>query len=201
MVDWLEELLAAVDSEDEDGQEDALALALEGAASPAPAPVPGDEAEDGGLEQTEGLGRPGDAPPPPRAGGGEAQAGPRDRIEPPGERRQLGGAPPEAAPDTLGRALAGRGRKAQALGAADPRAGEAAEAGAWPAGTAEAGLERLYRRTAQAGRLPAQGMAGGTAAWTRPEKEPGQTAALTVDELDRAVKRDSRRYDGGMSIF
>lgn len=168
MIDWLEELLAAVDGEDEDGQEDALALEAERAAAPAPAS--GDRA--GNREQ--------------------------GRAERPGA---AGSAPPEHALDARRPARAEIGRRAQAPGAAELRTEEAEKAGAEPAGTAEAGLERLYRRTAQAGRLPAQGMAGGTAAWTRPEKEPGQTAALTVDELDRAVKRDSRRYDGGMSIF
>jgi hypothetical protein len=32
-------------------------------------------------------------------------------------------------------------------------------------------------------------------------QEAERGAALTAEELDRAVRRDSRRYDGGMSIF
>ena len=30
---------------------------------------------------------------------------------------------------------------------------------------------------------------------------PGSAASLAVDELDRAVRRDSRRYDGEMRIY
>lgn len=41
----------------------------------------------------------------------------------------------------------------------------------------------------------------GQAAWTARMGEAETARQLTVDELDRAVRRDSRRYDGGMSIF
>ena len=65
------------------------------------------------------------------------------------------------------------------------------------------GLEGLYRQTVQAVRPTAQAPAPGaehTARAVRVE-EPGHPAALTADELDRAMRRDSRRYDGGMTIF
>lgn len=66
---------------------------------------------------------------------------------------------------------------------------------------AEAGLEGLYRQTVQAGRPAMQGLPVEQAGRTRPAEEPGRTAALTVEELDRAVRRDSWRYDGGMTLF
>ena len=62
------------------------------------------------------------------------------------------------------------------------------------------GLEWLYQQTAQAARQTAFGLASEPAA---PETQTTSIlpAALTVEELDRAVKRDSRRYDGEMKLF
>lgn len=68
-------------------------------------------------------------------------------------------------------------------------------------GAAERGLEGLYRRTAQAVRPPAQNLPVEQAGRTRLDEKPERAAALTVDELDWAVRRDSRRYDGGMTIY
>ena len=62
-------------------------------------------------------------------------------------------------------------------------------------------LEGLYRRTAQAVRPPAQNLPVEQAGRTRLDEKPERAAALTVDELDWAVRRDSRRYDGGMTIY
>lgn len=60
------------------------------------------------------------------------------------------------------------------------------------------GLEGLYRRAAEAALAP-------SAAHPAPPREPDRAeapaAGLTAEELDRAVRRDSRRYDGGMSIY
>lgn len=67
-------------------------------------------------------------------------------------------------------------------------------------GDGRLGLEELYRRTAQAAR-PAFQAAGGPDGRTVRMDERDAPRQLTVDELDRAVRRDSRRYDGGMSIF
>ena len=68
---------------------------------------------------------------------------------------------------------------------------------------ARSGLEGLYRQTVRAVRpaAPVQAPGGEPSGRTLRAGEPGRTAALTVDELDRAVRRDSRRYDGGMTIF
>lgn len=63
------------------------------------------------------------------------------------------------------------------------------------------GLEELYRQTAQAARPVSLAAEAGQAAWTARMGEAETARQLTVDELDRAVRRDSRRYDGGMSIF
>lgn len=62
------------------------------------------------------------------------------------------------------------------------------------------GLEWLYQKTAQAARQTASGLASELAA---PETQTTSIlpAALSVEELDRAVKRDSRRYDGEMKLF
>lgn len=65
----------------------------------------------------------------------------------------------------------------------------------------ESGLEELYRQTAQAFHPVSQTVLVEQAGRTVRAEEPGRTAALTVDELDRAVRRDSRRYDGGMMIY
>ncbi len=65
----------------------------------------------------------------------------------------------------------------------------------------EIGLEGLYRQTVRAVRPAPQALPVEQAGRTVRAEEPGRTAALTVDELDRAVRRDSRRYDGGMNIF
>lgn len=66
---------------------------------------------------------------------------------------------------------------------------------------AAAGLEKLYRRTAQAARPTVLEPVDGGAArepWTG---APAASASLTVEELDRAVRRDSRRYDGEMKLY
>lgn len=65
------------------------------------------------------------------------------------------------------------------------------------------GLEGLYRQTVQAVRpaAPARAPDAEQTGWAARVEEPGHPAALTADELDRAMRRDSRRYDGGMTIF
>ena len=63
------------------------------------------------------------------------------------------------------------------------------------------GLEGLYRRTVQGLRPAAPALPPEQAGRTVRAQEPGSAASLAVDELDRAVRRDSRRYDGGMSIY
>lgn len=65
---------------------------------------------------------------------------------------------------------------------------------------ADSGVEWLYRQAARAEwqTVPA---AGAVSAARLAETGSGSAAALTVEELDRAVRRDSRRYDGEMSIY
>ena len=68
---------------------------------------------------------------------------------------------------------------------------------ALPGGQAS-GVERLYRRMAEAVAVsPVSAAAHGVIR----EEQTAETAGLTVRELDRAVRRDSRRYDGGMNIY
>lgn len=63
------------------------------------------------------------------------------------------------------------------------------------------GLEELYRRTVQAARPAMASPAAPQAGQGVRLGEPEAPRQLTVDELDRAVRRDSRRYDGGMTLF
>ena len=64
---------------------------------------------------------------------------------------------------------------------------------------ADSGVEWLYRQAVRAEWQTAPA-AGAVSAMRLSEPESGP-AALTVEELDRAVRRDSRRYDGEMSIY
>ena len=73
--------------------------------------------------------------------------------------------------------------------------------GAGRSGTARAGLEGLYRQTVGGLRPAASALPPVQAGRTARAQEPVGAAPLDVDELDRAVRRDSRRYDGGMNIY
>ena len=68
-------------------------------------------------------------------------------------------------------------------------------------GEKQTGLKGLYRQTVRGLRPTAPALPPEQAERTAREREPGSAASLAVDELDRAVRRDSRRYDGGMSIY
>ena len=74
-------------------------------------------------------------------------------------------------------------------------------AGAARDGLEQAGLKGLYRQTVRGLRPAAPALPPEKAGITARAQEPGIAASLAVDELDRAVRRDSRRYDGGMSIY
>lgn len=63
---------------------------------------------------------------------------------------------------------------------------------------AYSGVKRLYRQTARAVSPAGPAVSGGAARTVR-EEEPA--AALTMEELDRAMRRDSWRYDGEMGIY
>lgn len=63
----------------------------------------------------------------------------------------------------------------------------------------QAAAESLYRRLSRTGREP-----NGSHRSERTvvvEQQSVGTPSLTVDQLDRAVRRDSRRYDGGMELY
>lgn len=198
MVDRLEELLALLEDEDEDEpREDAAELRAGAAvpAAPAARPEMAETAERDGMEAEMG-------PPAVRDGGGPQDAEPgwmADAGTVPAERREeIPGA--DGGPDG-----GGAGDGAALLEPAGPEAGASAaeELGAVmdTMTAAERGLEGLYRQTVQASRPAAQALPVEQAGRAVRAQEPGRTAALTVDELDRAVRRDSRRYDGGMTIF
>ena len=203
MVDRLEELLAMMADEDDEEQEDALALAAERVPSAAPAPR-----SEGRTEGSEDLGNPQE----PEQGEREAAFVPMEGGELRAAVSRIGGEqmPEDDEPAsvyenqlTATRALrAGGGQAAEGQGPAKPAtAAEDAEVTPTPGASAERGLEELYHRTAQASRPAAQSLPVEQAGRTLRAEEPGRAAALTVDELDRAVRRDSRRSDGGMSIF
>lgn len=66
-------------------------------------------------------------------------------------------------------------------------------------GAASSALGSLYRRTAEAIQMTRRGARNADPVTVREERTP--EAGITVRELDRAVRRDSRRYDGGMNIY
>ena len=207
LIDRLEELLALMEAEDEDDedQEREDAPALTGRPVPAVSPEEDDgEAAPAGSDGRSAPAKRDDAALR-SAAAGAAKDGP-DQTE-----RPLAGEAGAVREEESGGRRALSERRNGAVEAAR-RAVEleerrrSGETGDQPAGAARhesgAALEELYRRTVQAGR-PSAAQAPGPeqAGRTRYAEEPGRTAALTVDELDRAVRRDSRRYDGGMTIF
>ena len=64
----------------------------------------------------------------------------------------------------------------------------------WDTGAAE-----LYRRLARTGREGSFSRLAERTVTT--EHQSVGTPGVTVDQLDRAVRRDSRRYDGGMELY
>jgi len=203
LVDRLEELLALLeDEDDEDEREDELAVGP-GAEAPAP-PAPAEPAPDEDAPVNAALPR--RVP--------EAGDIPLERQEKipgtGGAVRDDAAAEKPAGPwDELTAVVTGRDGTAllRRPGAGDVSLAELAGAGRPPDGTtapmtsAERGLEGLYRLTVRADRPAAQALPAGQAGHTFREEEPGRVPALTVEELDRAVRRDSRRYDGGMTLF
>ena len=200
MVDRLEELLAQVADEDDEEQEDALALEAERALPAVP-----ESREESGREsrpELENRKEPGQT-------GDETVTAPMDNGEPwaavpraAGVNPPAGGGPEARYENelTAPRMLRAGGSR-MAEGPKPASAEGSAEVAPTPAAVAERGLEELYRRAAQAARPAAQSLPVEQAGRTRHAEEPGRAAALTVDELDRAVRRDSRRYDGGITIF
>ena len=189
MIDRIEELLGRMAAEDEeDERRDALALPGGRAARPDP-PKDRETAEE--IPARDGPGASEEAPGGPK--GPEAPEAEEDLsgleefdlpapLLPPPERAESGG---------------GGGPSPQAAGPADLSGGLAAPE------PSLAGLEELYRETARE-TLPTAVPAatqGGRGELSARMEEPGSAASLAVDELDRAVRRDSRRYDGEMMIY
>lgn len=194
MVDRLEELLALMENEDEDERESQEEVsALKDPAVPAPearagAPGERDAEETGKADGENGSGQPDELTRAVENGPVAAEA----------VRRRMLADELEDAVEALREAEISSAEAAAERGSAETER----ELGAAVKHEAESGLEGLYRRAAQAARPAApQAAAVEQAGRTFRAEEPGRTAALTVDELDRAVRRDSRRYDGGMSIF
>lgn len=217
MVDWLEELLALAQEEDGEGQEDALGLEVEAAA--VPAPKSGEEEMPEGRREGGALARDGEERAPAGAGAWERRPG-RGALAAeewdgaPGPGGGAGSGPVQGGagggePIWHGLEAAAEGRD----GAAAPGGTGAGHGGAGRQGAAaepdaaadsmaaERGLEGLYRQAAQAGRPAAQGLAAERAGRTALAGGAERSGALTVDELDWAIRRDSRRYDGGMALF
>ena len=187
MIDRIEELLSRMAAEEDDGQEDAPVLEAGGRPPAVLRRRDGDETAEDGREE-DGPGAPDGAPE-----GLDAPAAEGPEEEPVlSWDRPAPLPPPESA------------RNGEEDGPA-PHAAAQAEAGdgwALPAAGPD-GLEELYRQTAREtlppAALPAP-QAGMTGLGPR-AAEPGTAASLAVGELDRAVRRDSRRYDGGMTIY
>ena len=198
MIDRIEELLAELAAEeDEEEREEAPAL-LETA-----------EAPPGGRLAGPADGAPGPTEEDSRSGGRTAGEIWREGPEPERER-----AFPDAGPDS-GLSLADAGWLPAGELAEPQNGGLTAELTAVPgqnvwtdqtesagrATDAQAGLRGLYRQAVDAARPAAPALPPERPGRTASAQEPGSAASLAVEELDRAVRRDSRRYDGGMSIF
>lgn len=200
MTDWIELVLG----EDGEEAEDEERPALDGAAEVRRPVLP---REDGAEDETEPEAEP-EKPPErrtedrlPEIAGGTDWAGLRTDGTDWAQRTAEAGLETE---------LAERARRAEGPAGETggrPEAGaEAAGEGLpgrmlRPDGYGSAALAELYRGAAEGARAPAPALAPERTAWAVPEREEGGPPGLTVEELDRAVRRDSRRYDGGMSIF
>ena len=223
MVDYLERLLELTEDE-RDEEEERDGLELRAAAAPAPGSVPEDGPEAGGTGEDparedvergpaeEGpAGSAGLTVPPESRGEGPGGAGSEDgggtgpeAGRPPAEGT-LGDGPsaPAAGPRWKGWLRTAEGGEASPAGTAVAEAGDgpASSAGSAAPRRVERGLEGLYRQASQAVRPAAPALTAPQGGRTLRLGEPEQLRPLTVDELDRAVRRDSWRYDGGMDIF
>lgn len=222
MTDWIETLLGGTQEEREDEERPALDGAAEHPVRlPRPETVSGPEQ---GQEQEQGqepvtevrTGGTADAPAAAYRPGAGEPAGTLEPEQPAyrpwGNEPEDSGTPPQALEAAVMEA-GGAKPPAWAAGAA-PRSGAAAPPGQTGPGRAQTpsppaaperaggqGLAELYRQTARAARPPAPAAAPVQSGSRAPEREGADTPGLTAEELDRAVRRDSRRYDGGMTIF
>lgn len=224
----MEELLELTeDEENGDGQADALEL-TPGTAAPAPAsPPPEMETQTGPQEDETAEGaapaEAGDLPAAVKtpAEGAKNTALPEQLKKLPGGGGPADGAMPETAPEEPVPAQFWRGGPEQLVAGSNgtallrrPGAGdvELAWTDVSTGGAAEdspatspqpegRGLEKLYRQAVQAARPAPQVLSAPQPGQGVRLGEPETPRQLTVDELDRAVRRDSRRYDGGLEIF
>ena len=213
------------DDGDEDEYKDALELKTEGTAPAPPPPEMETQAGSQGDETAEAMtpaeteDLPADLKAP--AGTAGAAALPERLEKLPGGGGPADGAMPETAPEEPVPAQFWRGGPEQLVAGPDgtallrrPGAGdvELARTAAPSGGAAEdgpaaspqpagRGLEKLYHRAAQAARPAPQVLSAPQTGQGVRLGEPETPRQLTVDELDRAVRRDSRRYDGGLEIF
>lgn len=230
MVDYLERLLDQAQGQDERQEEaELLEERLPGMTPgtpqpsvqylPDPGPSPANEGEEGQTaipsvqmgSQRQGRNRPDPTTnlplPGERTGVPERLLAELERqltLPPTGlgeEGTRTQGAPGQGALDqgVLGQAILGPG-----LAAARPLLPVPAPAG-WdaaagpPSAGGDAGLRRLYRQVRAASWEQGTAQTAGVAV-SREAALP-QRSGLTMGQLDRALRRDSRRYDGGMSIY
>ena len=202
MIDRIEELLGLLAAEDEEEREDGFTLSVTEESVPA-FPREDEEAGDGGTGDRSGE----------RTAG---ESGP-DRLEPIAGELWKGGpvwTVRGTGPETDGvQKIAAVKRTARTEEAVLPsgdeepvwagleRAARSGAEGLALEGAGRSGLAGLYRQTVQGLRPAAPALPSEQAGRTVRAQEPGSAASLAVDELDRAVRRDSRRYDGGMSIY
>lgn len=208
MTDWIELMLG----EDEEEAEDEERPALDGTAELRPPGPPRPEA----VDEAEGKPAPEGRTDGPADAGGTAY---RPGAGEPAHRRPWdeGTENPGPLPQALAAAAREAGGMKPAPGAAGyaGRTADGISGGETGAGAAEGplrrtaeveqagdrGLAELYRQTARAIRPAASAAAPARIGLRAPEREDGAPPPLTAEELDRAVRRDSRRYDGGMTIY
>lgn len=199
MTDWIELMLG----EDGEEAEDEERLALDGTAEVRlPAPPGRNETE----EEPDGETAPERPPERMRAAGQDGSEG-TDwagvRTDGTDWAKWTAEAVPETGRPEWTRRIEGpAGETGGYLEAGVEAAGERARGAALkPDRKGSAALAELYRGAAEGARAPAPALARSGTSRTMLEREAGGAPPLTVEELDRAVRRDSRRYDGGMSIF
>ena len=208
MIDRIEELLGSVAEENEDEErEDVLTLPTAEESIPASSPRGDKEAGDsemGGRSGGRTAGEIASERPEPMAGelwkdapvwtvfGGPPEI--EKVLRTAAERTAQAG---EALRSARGKDLAWAGSEWAAHGGITGPALDSAGR----SGSGQTGLDGLYRQTVRGLRPAAPALSPEQAGRTARAQEPGSAASLAVDELDRAVRRDSRRYDGGMSIY
>lgn len=186
MTDWLEELLALAGEADEQGEP--LRLLTRMGAAPIPVFARGETSPAAAVEEQDlrtGLLRENGMAPP--RGGRTAETGIAGAEV--GARREGGAALPDPEKNLDLSWLFQGG--AETVGAAL----KMGRTGREPL----SGLEGLYRRATETALAPAAVPAAPTGQSVLREEVPA--AGLTAEELDRTVRRDSRRYDGAMSIY